>query len=315
MAPRPARWLALIAMFKKIEPRIELLESRTLLSAADSVAVPITVPRYDHVVVVMEENHSYSQILGPSIDPPTALFPGTWLNMLQVPLLPTVDTYIRSLADHSAVFTNSHGIAHPSQPNYLALFSGSTQGVTSDATPRTTFSAPSLGGQLTAAGDSFVGYSEGLPHAGYTGNDVGEYVRHHNPWVNFADVPAASNRSLARFRNFSNLPTVSFVIPNIDHDMHSGSVRTGDQWLQSHIGSYAKWARKHNSLLIVEWDEDNGTPSNHVATIFAGAHIRAGHYNEPVDDYRILNTIENMYGLTPLGQAAQKTPITDVFQG
>lgn len=303
-------------MRKKIHPRVEPLESRRLLSAGDAGAVPITAPRYDHVVVVMEENHSYSQILGPSIDPPTAFFPGTWTNMLQVPLLPTVDTYIRSLAEHSAVFTNSHGIAHPSQPNYLALFSGSTQGVTNDATPRTTFSATSLGGQLLSAGDTFAGYSEGLPRAGYKGNDVGEYVRHHNAWANFTDVPAADNLSFARFPgNFSKLPTVSFVIPNIDHDMHSGSVYTADRWLQSHIAGYAKWARSHNSLLVVEWDEDNGTPSNHVPTIFAGAHIKAGHYNEPVDDYRILDTIESMYGLTPLGQAAQQTPITDVFQG
>ena len=281
------------------------------------MAVPVSgaVPRYDHVVVVMEENHSYDQILGPSVFPPTAFPLNLWPQVLAVPLATSNDKYIRDLAANSAVFTNSHGIAHPSQPNYLALFSGSTQGVTSDDTPLSRFTAPSLGGQLIAAGDSFIGYSEGLPHPGYSGGDVGNYVRHHNPWVNFLDVPSSSSQSFSRFPgNFAKLPTVSFVIPNLQHDMHSGTIRGADQWLAGKLSRYVRWAHRHNSLLILEWDEDNGTDANHVATIFAGAHLKTGSYAEPVNDYRLLNTIESMYDLPSLANAAQQTPITDVFQ-
>src|SRR3954447_14595650 len=140
----------------------ETFEGRLFLSAAP-IHKAAGVPQYDHIVVVMEENSSYSQILGPSISPPTAFNLAEWPTVLQMPMLPAQDTFIRSLARSSAVFTNAHAIAHPSQPNYIALFSGSPQGVTSDATITTRFTAPSLGGQVLAAGKTFVGYSEDLP--------------------------------------------------------------------------------------------------------------------------------------------------------
>jgi len=294
-------------------PFFQSLEPRLLFSATPSHK-STAVPQYDHIVIVMEENTSYSQILGPSISPPTAFNLNNWPTLLQTPMLPAQDTYIRSLARTSAVFTNAHAITHPSQPNYIALFSGSAQGVTSDATPTAQFSAPSLGGQLIAAGKSFTGYAEDLPKAGYTGNDHGNYARRHNPWVNFTDVPASSNLSFVRFpKNYSQLPSLSFVIPNINHDMHSGSIQEGDLWLQSHLSAYAKWAHAHNSLLIVAWDEDSGTASNHIPLIFSGAHIRPGQYNEPVTDYRLLNTLESSFSLPPLANAATQLPITDAF--
>jgi acid phosphatase len=292
----------------------ESLENRFLLSAAPAPKAS-SAPRYDHVVVVMEENSSYSQILGPSISPPTAFYFTQWPDLLRMPMLPAQDTYIRSLARTSAVFTNAHAITHPSQPNYIGLFSGSTQGVTSDATIKGKFTAPSLGGQLIAAGKTFVGYAEDLPKAGYTGDDKGNYVRRHNPWVNFTDIPASSNVSYVRFPgDYSKLPPLSFVVPNVNNDMHSGSVQEADLWLQSNLSRYAKWAHAHNSLLIVAWDEDNNTPANHIPLLFAGAHIRPGQYNEPVTDYRLLRTIESSFGLTPIGNAAGETPITDVFR-
>jgi phosphatidylinositol-3-phosphatase len=292
---------------------VQPLEPRLLLSAAPSHKAA-TVPQYDHIVVVMEENSSYGQILGPSISPPIAFDLSQWPTLLSNPMLPAQDTYIRSLARTSAVFTNAHAITHPSQPNYIALFSGSAQGVTSDATITTRFSAPSLGGQLIAAGKTFTGYSEDLPKAGYTGDDKGSYARRHNPWVNFTDVPASSNLGFVRFpKNFSQLPSLSFVVPNVNHDMHSGSIQEGDLWLQSHLSAYAKWAHSHNSLLVLAWDEDSGTASNNIPLIFSGAHIRPGHYNEPVNDYRLLNTIETSFGVSSLGSAAAESPISDIF--
>jgi acid phosphatase len=126
------------------------------------------LPRFDHIVVVVEENHAYGDIVG-SADAP----------------------YINSLRQRGAEFTDSHAVAHPSEPNYLALFAGSTFGLSSDDCPQS-FNALNLGGELLAHNLSFVGYSESLPQPGFTGCDDGNshYARKHNPWVNFADVPA-----------------------------------------------------------------------------------------------------------------------------
>lgn len=293
---------------------IEPLEPRQQLSAGPVANQPASSPRYDHVVVVVEENHSYAQILGPSLYPPFAFSPWVWADVLRVPLVITEDLYIRKLARNSAVFSNSHALTHPSQPNYLELFSGSTQGVKSDGTPPTRFTAPNLGGELIASGQSFVGYSEGLPRAGYMGDDVGDYVRRHAPWVNFTDIPATSDLPFSRFpHNNSTLPTVSFVIPDLQHDMHSGSVEDADRWLQSNISGYANWARRHNSLLILTWDEDNGKTRNHIPTFFSGAHIRAANYGEPVTHDRVLRTLEDMFALSPAGSSALISPINNVF--
>jgi hypothetical protein len=97
------------------------------------------------------------------------------------------------------------------------------------------------------------------------------------------------------------------------HDVPHCSVSTGDTWASRHLDAYAQWAKTHNSLLIVTWDEDNGTPVNQIATFFVGARITPGNYSERIDHYTVLRTIEAMYGLPALGQAANRSPITDVF--
>jgi acid phosphatase len=79
------------------------------------------------------------------------------------------------------------------------------------------------------------------------------------------------------------------------------------------MGSYASWATRHNSLLIVTWDENDGSPGNKIATIFAGAHVKAGRYSERVTHYRVLRTLEQAYRLKALGKSASTTPITDAF--
>ena len=284
-------------------PRLEPLEPRLALSAGVAPALP----RPDHVVVVVEENHSYGDVLGDaSMQIPSV-----------VPNFRSTDPFIRSLARHGASLRRMSAETHPSQPNYLALFSGSTQGVTSDATPREPFTAPNLAAELIAAGLSFAGYSESMPAAGFTGSeaDGGLYARKHNPWVDFADVPASANQPFASFptrKDFDSLPTVSFVVPNQANDMHSGSIRTADDWLRRHVRPYLKWARRHNSLLVVTWDEGNGD-DNHIATVLAGAHVRAGPSDQQANHYSLLRTIEDMYGLTHAGAAADAGPLTGVW--
>ncbi|WP_081413431.1 alkaline phosphatase family protein [Aneurinibacillus terranovensis] len=122
---------------------------------------------------------------------------------------------------------------HPSQPNYPDLFSGSNQGVTNDALPPHTFSTDNLGSELIKKKLTFGGYSENLPSVGYTGAKYASslfswdrgYARKHNPWVNFNNLPAVVNMPLSSFpKDYAALPTVSFVIPNLQHDMHDGSI-------------------------------------------------------------------------------------------
>lgn len=252
------------------------------------------IPRYDHVVVVVMENASRSSIVGNTTDAP----------------------YINSLISSGVNFTQAYAVTHPSQPNYLALFSGSTQGITDDSCPHT-FAADNLGHQLIAAGYTFAGYSETLPSIGYTGCTYGTsgYARKHSPWVNFSDLSSSTNLPYTSFpSDFTQLPTLSFVTPNLCDDMHDCSISTGDSWLSSHISSYVNWAQTHNSLLILTWDEDDDTAeANQIITLFAGANINAGNYAEQINHYSVLRTLEDMYGLTALGSASAATPITDVW--
>ncbi len=248
------------------------------------------VPVPEHVVVVVLENKDTEQVLGNSAAP-----------------------YVNSLAAAGANLAGMHAETHPSQPNYLALFSGSTQGIDGDGC----FDqkrGPSLGGQLLAAGRTFTGYSEGLPSVGFTGCGSGKYARKHAPWVDFADVPASANRPLSDLPgDWSQLPTVSFVIPDLCNDMHSCSVATGDRWMRAHLADYVDWARDHNSLLLVTFDESESDNGNQIATLWVGGGVRPGSYAEHVDHYRLLRTIEEMYGLAPLGRAAATSPITDIW--
>jgi hypothetical protein len=264
-----------------------------LADAAGAAAIPL----YDHVVIVIMENHSYVQIIGNTTDAP----------------------YINALAARGANFTQSFAIEHPSQPNYLDLFSGSNQGVTNDDCPQA-FSTANLASEVVAAGLSFSGYSELLPAEGSTACSAGTaphtYKRKHNPWVNFSNVAAGANQPFTAFpSDFASLPTVSFVIPDQCNDMHDCSVATGDAWLQAHIDGYAQWAQYHNSLLVLTWDENDFSALNQIATVFAGALVIPADYAETINHYRVLATLLSMYGLAPVGSesAMAALPITDVW--
>jgi acid phosphatase len=104
------------------------------------------------------------------------------------------------------------------------------------------------------------------------------------------------------------------VIPNLNDDMHDGTIQQGDSWLQTNLLAYATWARNNNSLLIVQFDEDQGTSTNHVATIFVGSMVKPGKYSETINHYNVLRTIEDMYGLGHLGSTSGAKAITDVWK-
>jgi len=273
------------------------LATLTSIAMSSHAALAIPIPTFDHIVIVVEENHGYSQIIGSSSAP-----------------------YINSLASQGASITNSYGVTHPSQPNYLALFSGSTQGVTNDNCPLT-FSGTNLATQLVGIGKTFTGYSETMPSVGYTGcnsGGSGGYWRKHNPWVDFTNVSSLANQPFTSFpssANYANLPTVSVVVPNQLNDMHDGTIQQGDTWLKNILDAYAQWANTQNSLLIVTFVEDYGSTGK-IATIFVGAHVIPGAHAEPsnINHYNILRTIEASFGLPGINNAASLSPITDIWQ-
>jgi phosphatidylinositol-3-phosphatase len=262
-------------------------------------------PAPSHVVIVVEENRDYSQVIGAAAAP-----------------------YINSLSADSdaALFTQSYAIMHPSQPNYLCLFSGSDQGITNDSLPKSLpFSKDNLGGLLIKAGKTFVGYSEDLPQAGFEGEKSGEYARKHNPWANWQNatscvVPASSNQPFSAFpTNHDSLPAVAFVCPNLNHDMHNGTdpttITRADTWLHDHMDGYIQWAKKNNSLLILTFDEGKEKGDNRIVTIFIGAMAKHGNYSEKIDHYSVLRTVEDMFGLSHAGNSASATPIINCWKG
>jgi phosphatidylinositol-3-phosphatase len=288
-------------------------------AAADAPVWPAALPKYDHIVIVVEENKDYDQIIGNKNAP-----------------------YINMLAAEGANLIRMFGEEHFSQGNYFWLFSGSNQNVGFfDQVPQTKFTASNLGQQLIMKGLSFKGYSQSLPVIGSEIDATPPNCRHsclygrkHVPWISFANVPngttveTSSNLRFADFpSDYSKLPTVAFVIPDLEHDMHNGmpkdSVPAGDLWLKQNLDPYYQWAKTHNSLLIVTFDENDDKTGiagltdpainpdhdqsrhdrqNRIATIIAGAYVKPN-YAEPngITHVNILRTIEAMYGLPKSG--------------
>jgi len=292
---------------EKRSPRSLLGRAHRLLLALGVVALvalaasPLTpriglaaaaIPQPAHIVIVVEENRSENAIIGNKSAP-----------------------FITSLAANGANMTQSYAETHPSEPNYLALFAGNTFGVTKDLCPINAGAAPNLGSELLAAGRTFVGFAEGLPTVGSPVCTAGKYARKHVPWANFTNVPAANSMPFSAFPmgNYASLPTVSFVIPNNDNNMHDGSIAQADAWLNRQLSGYANWAVANNSLLILTFDEDDNGSHNQIPTVFYGAHVRPGNYSEQINHYNVLSTVEQMYGLPKTGYAASAAPITDIW--
>ncbi len=259
--------------------------------AAPSVASASPLPRPAHVVVIVDENKTLAQIDGNRSAP-----------------------YINTLATHGALFTRATGVTHPSLPNYLALFSGLTND-NGDGCPATGVSpdAPNLGSELLAAHLTFAGFAEDLPATGSTVCAAGDYARKHAPWVAFRNVPGSLSRPLSQLRAYGSLPTVAFIIPDVEDDMHDGTIDAGDDWLVKHGAALFAWAAKNDTLVILTWDEGYDS-KNTIPTIFFGPMVKPGRYAQPIDHYNVLRTIEAMYGLPFTGRAANVASIGDVWK-
>jgi acid phosphatase len=273
------------------------------------------IPRPEHLLIVIEENRKYSQIVG-SLNAP----------------------YITAVCKEAAVFTNSFAVTHPSQPNYLAFFSGSQQNITDDRRldSITPFVTPNLGAALIREGFTFKGYAQNLPSVGskiyedsisaLTGGVV--YGRKHCPWVNWQgdgknNFPDSLSRPMTDFpKDFNQLPDVAFVIPDMDHDMHNlggpggeaAATKRGDDWLKENLGEYIEWAKMHNSLLLLTFDEDDGTPVNRILTLFAGQQVKSGKYSKHINHYDVLRTIGKIYGLPPCANDSAASAIVNAWK-
>jgi phosphatidylinositol-3-phosphatase len=272
------------------------------------------LPAPSHIVIVIDENKKFDDVIGPNKAP-----------------------YINELAGRGALL-NLFASHHPSQPNYMEFFAGDNLDVCADECPIGPFTTQNLGAALVGAGQSFVGFAENLPATGARSTCSGLFRAKHCPWVDFSNVPSSASRSFAQFpttpAGFQNLPAVSIVIPNMVDDMHNGSgiasqVSAGNAWLKSHLKDYADWAEHNNSLLIVTWDEDSSSytthcpdnpitttpPQNHIATIIMGEPVIAG--KKPPDSYThhdLLRTILDMYGIAPFAEAATAKDITGIWK-
>ena len=269
-------------------------------------AIEATPAAYDHIVIVMEENKGLTEVIGNSAEAP----------------------YINGvLVAGGASMAKMFALTDPSQPNYLQFFSGSNQGVIDNTVPApgTPFSTPNLGAALLAAGKSFVGYSEDLPAVGSTIEDSGFYARRHNPWVNWQvlspegnQLPASVNQPFSSFldgADFDQLPQVSIVVPNNAHNMHDGTIGEGDAWLQANVAAYANWAKQHNSLLVVTFDEDFAAQRGNIPTVFYGANVAAGKSVQSTATlHNLLRTVEDLSGAAPSSSAASVRSIVGPFQ-
>lgn len=274
----------------------------------------VDLPKYDHIVIVIEENKNYSQVIGNKNAP--------YINNI--------------LVKEGANLTRMFAEEHFSEGNYFWLFAGSNLNVgyhdvipDSENNPKYPFNAPNLGEELVKNGYTFKGYSESLPEIGDKILKNGLYARKHVPWISFSNIPqgktvkTSTNLRFKQFpTDFNKLPTVSIVIPNLIGDMHSGKpslrVKNGDEWLRKNLNNYYQWAKKHNSLLIITWDENSDKikysgltdPAskqrdvrNRIPTIFAGAHVKHGNFAEGkgITHVNILRTIEAVFHLSNAG--------------
>ena len=283
---------------------------KALLGVALAVAVAVScgasagarqpVPRFEHVIVVVLENKGIANVLG---NPEAPNF--------------------NSLAKRYAVLSHYGGVSHPSLPNYLAMISGSTHGITNDCTS-CTVSGRNLADTLERAHLSWKGYAEGLPRPGFTGPFSGRYAKKHMPFLYFRDILAkpARLRRVVPLRQFArdlaaaSLPSFSLIVPDLCHDMHDCSVETGDTWLGGFLSPLLRNAQLAHSVVFLITDEPTSErASEAVPALALGPLVTSrSRYSASTSHYGLLRTIEDAWGLPRLGHSAQAKPITGIWR-
>jgi hypothetical protein len=266
----------------------------SLALARPAAAAANGVPILNHVILVVMENHSYDEVR----------------------TLP----YISTLIQNSTTFSQSYAVAHPSQPNYLALWAASTLAITNDncPPPGSPFSASNLGNACEVAGVSWKSYCENLPSVGSTvcSSTDNLYRRKHHACPDFSNLNHAREcpyTQLAADIAAGTLPGLAFVAPNMCDDMHDCSTSTGDTWLANNLPAMIA-AVGPRGLVILTWDEDDKSSANHILTVFAGAAVKANLVStQTISHYTVVRTICDVLGLVPFGNAATEIAPTDIW--
>jgi hypothetical protein len=248
-----------------------------------------------HVVVVVEENHTLNQILGSPRAP-----------------------FLNQLASRGVLLTAYHAITHHSLPNYLAMVSGRTQGITTSDCTGCTLTGPNLASQLEHAGIPWKAYMQGLPAPCSDVAHLGAYVKRHDPFVYFGAVRRSPGQchKVVPFSQFATdlaagrLPRFAFVVPDLEHDMHDGPVSVADGWLRdlySRLVASSGW--RPDTRLVVTFDEGTAD-DNRVFTVVTGPRVRPRLDDTVYSHYSLLRSVETLFGLPHLGHAADTSTAT-----
>jgi phosphatidylinositol-3-phosphatase len=274
-------------------------------AATPAVSTRAGLPAFAHVYVLILENEEYGSLVGGSEAP-----------------------YLNGLIAKYGSATNYYGVMHPSQPNYLALFSGSTQGVTDDGSHD--LSGTNLVDQLQAAHKTWIDYQQDYPGGCFTGSTkngdgegigkAGSYARKHNPAISFTDIssnPARCARivSLAGFD--PEAADFELIVPNQCNDMHSCPIADGDSFLSAFVPRITTSAGFANSVLFITWDEGSSSDGGggKIATVVVSPLARPGFTSSTrYDHYSLLRTIEDAWGLSCLGRACSATSLAEFFR-
>ncbi len=262
------------------------------------------IPKFKHVWLVVMENKTYDQI----VSKPDA-------------------AYLNELIGKSGLATRYQAVAHPSQPNYLALFSGSRQGVSDDKPHDLT--APTIADQLEAVHKTWHMYAENVPggcDSSATAADgpdgTGKYARKHEPAISFTSISGNPARcaNILPFTGFDPAAAdFELIVPNLCHDMHDCSVAAGDVWLRGFLPRITgSKAYRDNGVLFVTWDEgaDGTNPPNRVATIISSPLVTPGTRSDvPHTHYSLLRTIQLGYGLDCLAESCSADTLGEFFAG
>jgi phosphatidylinositol-3-phosphatase len=263
------------------------------------------VPAFAHVYVIVMENKEYGSIVGSSRAP-----------------------YINSLIKRYGLATNYTAVTHPSEPNYLALWAGSTFGIHDDYVHN--ISARNLADQLAAHGRSWHVYAQDLPRtcstasSAYGGTDLvgaaGWYVRKHEPAISFTDISGSSTRCarITRLSTFSpTAANLELIVPNMTNDMHDGTIAQGDAFLKAFVPRITSSSAFANSLLVITWDEGTTTlgGGGHVATVVVSPRTPAGYRSSTAHNhYSLLHTIEDAWGLGCLNRTCYANDLREFFR-
>ena len=255
-----------------------------------------TTAKVTKVLVVVEENHSLSQM------------------KRGMP-------YTFGLAKRYGYATNYVAMTHPSLPNYIAIASGKTYGIHDDADPSAhRLTGRSVFGQALANHRSAATYAQNMPRRCAT-TASGPYAVKHNPWAYFVGERRqcrAHDFPMGRFgRDVSagTLPRVGMVIPDLNHDAHDGTLGTADTWFKSVMSKVfagQDW-RSGRLAVVLTADEDDRAHGNRVLTVVIHRSQQHHVVTQRLNHYSLTRLYDEAAGLRYLNGARTATSMASAF--